>query len=77
MQQTMEQGADVEFPVDNGTYNLMTTLTEKLKALDTYRIYSRDVQGRELELYRRLIEEDTHHAEQIYEVLRERMGGGR
>jgi len=74
MQQTMDEGADVRFPVDDGTYNLMTTLTEKLKALDTYRIYSKDVDGRELELYQELIDEDTRHAERIYDVLRERMG---
>lgn len=74
MQQTMQRGADVEFPVDDGTYNLMTTLTEKLKALDTYRTYSKDVSGRELDLYRELIQEDTRHAERIYEVLRERIG---
>lgn len=74
MQQTMEKGADVRFPVDDGTYNLMTTLTEKLKALDTYRTYSKDVDGRELELYQQLIDEDTRHAERIFEVLRERMG---
>lgn len=76
MQQTMEKGADVRFPVDNGTYNLMTTLTEKLKALDTYRVYSKDVSGREQELYRQLIDEDTRHAERIYEVLRERISRG-
>ncbi len=76
MQQTMQRGAKVDFPVDDGTYNLMTTLTEKLKALETYRIYSKDVDGRELDLYRQLIDEDTRHAEQIFKVLRERIGRG-
>lgn len=75
MQQTIDKNAEVRFPVDNGTYNLMTTLTEKLKALDTYKMYSKDVSGRELELYKELIDEDTRHAERIYEVLRERIGG--
>ncbi len=73
MQQTMEQGADVKFPIDNGTYDLMVTLTEKLQAIETYQKYSKDVSGREAELYRQLIEEDTRHAEQIFEVLRERI----
>ncbi|MDP8904515.1 MAG: hypothetical protein M3N29_04260 [Chloroflexota bacterium] len=73
MQETMQRGAEVRFPVDNGTYNLISTLSEKLKALDTYQTYSKDVDGRELDLYRELIEEDTRHAERIYEVLRERM----
>jgi hypothetical protein len=73
MRETMEQGLEVNFPVDDGTYNLMTTLTEKLQALDTYRIYAEDVEGRELELYQELIEEDTRHAQKIWEVLKERI----
>lgn len=73
MQQTITRGADVQFPVDDGTYNLLVTLTEKLQALESYGTYSKDVQGRELELYRQLIEEDTRHAEQIMDVLRERL----
>jgi hypothetical protein len=74
MQQSATRGAEVQFPVDNGTYNLLVTLTEKLQALETYRTYSKDVSGRELELYEQLIEEDTRHAEQVMEVLRERLG---
>lgn len=72
-QQTMDRGADVQFPVDNGTYNLLVTLSEKLKALETYQKYSQDVEGRELELYQQLIREDRRQAEQIYEILRERI----
>ena len=75
MQQTMQRGADVQFPVDNGTYNLLTTLTEKLQALDSYRTYSKDVSGSELELYQQLIEEDTRHAERIWQVLQGRLRG--
>ena len=74
MRETMDRGTDVHFPVNNATYNLMTTLTEKLQALETYRKYSKDVSGREAELYRQLIADDTRHAEQIYEVLREKIG---
>ena len=74
MQQTMERGTQVRYPVDNGTYNLMTTLTEKLKALETYEKYSKDVDGRELDLYKQLIDEDSRHAQQIYDVLRQRIG---
>lgn len=73
MQQTMERGAEVRFPVDDGTYNLLVTLTEKLQALKSYKTYSKDLTGKELELYRELIDEDTRHAERIYEVLRERI----
>lgn len=74
MRETMDRGTDVQFPVDNATYNLMTTLTEKLQALETYRKYSQDASGREAELYQQLVDEDTRHAEQIYEVLREKIG---
>ena len=72
MQQTIERGANVQFPVDNATYNLLTTLTEKLQALESYKTYSKDVSGPELELYRQLIDEDTRHAERIWEVLKNR-----
>jgi hypothetical protein len=74
VQQTMERGTNVQYPVDDATYNLMVTLTEKLQALKTYEMYSKDVGGREQELYRELIEEDTRHAQRIYEVLQERLG---
>ena len=74
MQQTIERGANVQFPVDNATYNLLTTLTEKLQALESYKTYSKDVSGQELELYRQLIDEDTQHAERIWKVLQNRFG---
>jgi hypothetical protein len=74
MSQTMERGTKVQYPVDDGTYNLMVTLTEKLQALKAYEQYVRDVDGREKELYQQLIDEDARHAEQIYEVLRQRIG---
>jgi len=73
MQQAMQHGAEVRFPIDDATYNLITTLSEKLQALETYRKYSTDVSGRELELYKELIDEDTRHAERIWEILRERI----
>jgi len=73
MQQAMQRGAEVRFPIDDATYNLITTLSEKLQALETYRKYSTDVSGRELELYKELIDEDTRHAERIWEILRERI----
>ena len=72
MSQTMGSGTDVRFPVDNATYNLITTLSEKLQALETYRKYSQDMRGREADLYRELIDEDTRHAERLYDALRER-----
>lgn len=74
MQQTMERGAEVRYPVDNGTYNLLSTLTEKLQALESYRTYSKDVSGDELALYKELIDEDTRHAERIWQVLKGRIG---
>lgn len=73
MSQTMETRADFQSPVDNPTYNLITTLGEKLQALETYRKYAQDMSGSEADLYRQLIEEDTRQAERIYDALRERI----
>jgi hypothetical protein len=73
MQQTMNRGANVRFPVDNATYNLLMTLSNKLQALEAYGKYADDGSGGEQELYRQLIDEDTRHAEQIYEALKERI----
>lgn len=75
MSQTMDRDIQVNYPVDDGTYNLMVTLTEKLQALKTYEQYARDVDGREKELYSQLIDEDSQHAQRIFEVLRERISG--
>lgn len=76
MRETMERATDTGYPVDDGTYNLMTTLTEKLQAIESYRMYAEDVSGREQELYQQLIEEDTRHAEQIFELLKQRISQG-
>jgi rubrerythrin len=74
VQQTMERETQgQQFPVDDATYDLMVTLTEKLQAIETYQKYSQDVNGRERELYQRLIEDDSRHAREILEVLRERL----
>lgn len=73
MQQTMERGTQMQFPVDDATYDLMVTLTEKLQAIETYQKYSKDVSGREAELYKKLIDEDSRHAQEILEVLKERL----
>ena len=72
MQQTMERKTG--YPVDNATYDLMTTLTEKLQAIESYRKYQQDVSGKEAQLYQELIDEDSRHAERIYDVLREKIG---
>ena len=47
---------------------------EKLQALEAYAKSAKDVSGREHDLYQQLIQEDTRHAEQVYEVLRARIG---
>lgn len=73
MQQTMERDTQHRFPVDNATYNLMVTLTEKLQAIETYQRYQQDVSGREQQLYAKLIEEDSRHATELLEVLKERL----
>jgi rubrerythrin len=74
VQETMERDTGTgQFPVDDATYDLMVTLTEKLQAIETYQKYSQDVSGREQQLYQKLIEEDSRHATEILELLRERL----
>ena len=74
MQQMQSRGTQVEFPVDNATYNLLVTLVEKLQALESYQKYSQDASGDEQGLYRDLIDADTQQAEQVLEALRQRLG---
>jgi hypothetical protein len=62
-----------ESPVDNPTYNLLQTLTSKLEALDAYRIYERDAEGKESSIYRELAEQDRRAAEKLLEAVKERL----
>ena len=71
MDQSTQGGLD--YPIDNPTYNLMQALVSKLEALETYRKYQKDG---DQELFQQLIDDDRQHAEQILQMLRQRLGGG-
>ena len=69
-------GGEVDFPVDNATYNLLQSLVSKLEALDTYRTYLGDASGEDASLFRQLIHEDRAHADQLLQVVRRRLSQG-
>jgi rubrerythrin len=69
-----DPGSEIEFPVDDATYNLLQTLTSKLESLDAYRTYIEDAEGEEVTLYQELARDDMRHAERILEALRESLG---
>ena len=73
MQQTMERGSQVRFPVDNATYDLLQSLTSKLEALSAYGKYLEDADEQSRGLFQQLIDEDTRHAEQLFEALRQQL----
>lgn len=75
MQQSAQSGGDIEFPVDDQTYNLLQTLASKLEALDAYRTYLGDASGEDAALYRELAQTDRQHAERLFEALRRRVSG--
>ena len=58
-------GDEIEFPVDNNTYNLLQTLASKLEALDAYRVYIEDAEGDTVDLYRELAQQDLTHAQRV------------
>ena len=59
-------------PVDDETYNLMQSLTSKLEAIEAYQVYAADG-GETAELFERLAEEDSRHAEMLLDALRRRL----
>lgn len=59
-------------PVDDVTYDLLQALTSKLEAIEAYRMYAGD--GSEAaDLFQRLATEDSEHAEQLLDALRDRL----
>ncbi len=55
------------FPVDNNTYNLMQALVSKLESIEAYRKYEKDGSR---DVFERLIEEDSRHAQQLQDELK-------
>ncbi|MBI2777763.1 MAG: hypothetical protein HYX57_10955 [Chloroflexi bacterium] len=59
-------------PVDDVTYDLLQALTSKLEAIEAYRMYAAD--GTEAAgLFQRLATDDSEHAEQLLDALRDRL----
>ena len=66
----MQDTGEIEFPVDDETYNLLQTLVSKLEALDAYRTYLEDSEGEAATLYQELAQSDYQQAERILGLLK-------
>ena len=71
-----QEGHEIEFPVDDETYNLMQTLVSKLEALDAYRTYLEDMEGENQTLFAELAQQDQQNAQRLLEALRQRLSQG-
>ena len=64
----------IHSPVEDSTYNLLSTLTEKLESIEVYQKYVEDdPNGETGTLFRELALEDVRQAERIMELLRKRL----
>jgi maltooligosyltrehalose synthase len=66
-------GDEIEFPVEDQTYNLLQTLTSKLESLDAYRTYLEDADEDSAQLFRQMAQQDSKDATRLLELLRERL----
>jgi hypothetical protein len=64
---------EIEFPVDDETYNLLQTLVSKLEALDAYRTYLEDSEGESAALYEELARSDYEQSGRILALLRTKL----
>ena len=65
-------GAWIESPVDDLTYDLLMALSSKLEAIDTYRIYAEDGKPG---LWQELAQDERKHADRLLAELRGRLAG--
>lgn len=63
--------AEPRYPVDNNTYNLLQMTASKLEALQAYHTYLKDADDRSKKVIQQLIDEDTEHAKQLMQTLKE------
>ncbi len=75
--QTSSTSGQVQFPVDDATYDLLQALTSKLEALDAYRTYMQDQSSGNAQLFQQLAQEDLRHAQQLLDALRQKLNSGR
>ena len=59
-------------PVDDATYDVMMALASKLEGIDTYHVYAQDGN---LELWRKIAEDDRRHADLLLAELKSRLAG--
>lgn len=69
----MDTTGEIDFPVDDETYNLLQTLVSKLEALDAYRTYVEESEGETATLYEELARSDYAQAERILALLRPKL----
>lgn len=71
MQSQSQSGQSGNFPLDNLSYDLITILHEKAKALEAYDKYQRDAQGNQeiADLFQQIRRQDEQHIQQIYHQL--------
>ena len=70
---THQDNGNVDFPVDDATYNLLQTLTSKLEALDAYSTYMEDAEEQDAGLYQQLVDDDRRAAERLFQALKDRL----
>jgi len=71
MSNTSGSGSGGNFPLDNLTYDLVTILYEKSKALEAYDKYMRDAQNNQQvsQLLQQIRQQDEQHVRQIQQHL--------
>ncbi len=74
MQTQTSTSSQIQFPVDDATYDLLQALTSKLESLDAYRTYLEDESGTNRDLFMQLAREDVQHAQRLLDALRRKLG---
>jgi ferritin-like metal-binding protein YciE len=70
-------GSSGNFPLDNLTYDLITILYEKSKALEAYDKYQRDAQGNQQisNLFQQIRSQDEQHIQMLQQHLSQLLSG--
>ena len=65
-------------PVNNLTYDLISSLHSKLEGITAYQTYLQDAQGDQQcqQLFQELLQDDTRHVERLRQELARHLGGG-
>ena len=60
-------------PIDDQLYDLLQALVSKCEALEAYAKYEDDADDEARELFRRMGAEDSRHAQELLDALRQRL----